>query len=955
MLLNSSLPTIPQPNVSRSVQRNRQSKSQNDLDRKMDESNESLPDGHLGGTGGLQRHQSVSGTRHSGDGETLFAGTNQLGNQLGARFTKSINSSQSTPSLVQPTQISTEQDKTFPNDKDPSSKLNQVDQLSRANRQNEKDIVQDNKTTTITAATGANTTLNNTPEDRKPVTKAAKLVKRPSLSQAVQKTAPFTQQSESKHEQAACSTVTKEIADFKFPAKAKKNALSSVGRENTNELSENEENAEATDQPPNGQDAPVNTGSVNTLSSSPLRSADEDGDEADVEADEQLQQNSNNKSGTPDNKPDSLIADQHAKVGNWLGSTGIREFAEAAEPTKKTRPAGEKKNTNILHGHKFNNETEFPDSKVGKTGKETSPITGQLLTAPSAPPAVTSKADTINHPIRSQPDVLHPTDSSKLASVDSNRLSYQPEHTDSPEFIDSPDQSPPIDDNITYYNQLSYHPQNSSSMMSQQQQGQQQQTSLSGSKTDLYFPFARSVAKANVPYSSLANRPQEYRTLAAIPSRRSPARRGGEFKPINYPPTKNDTPQFISLSAENFTRAELEKPLSFSITSPRDSARVELIARARRSDIPPCRRSSHDLSPQPRDWYKGYSPTFYPTGSASVTSISDMMIPSDIAPVSLGERDQSGTTQAPLVRETFSTLAVSCCTSRDSSVPSSFLRGIYDNEQNTAGRHEPANDLLLDHGYAPHYPFSAASSMGMSTTEHNQPRGYRVYSTSLAAQSMAENARPHQTKLSLDVTAPSRSCAEIKLPLSPTTRSNLVQTEGDKQPERFLVASRSTSGLSTRNAQDQPSKRLDTRSTQIQTEYSPDESPQYKSVERSRNSIKHYSDKVDSTMRDGIEVGQRSVKELTRSVAVPPLANSSAPAPSSSTEAAASNLNGQQIEQRGLYPLAQQLFYYLLVGFIIYRLTGWLRIRPRFGNTTEEPSILYRIIMSILNWVFNID
>ncbi|KER21621.1 hypothetical protein T265_15047, partial [Opisthorchis viverrini] len=67
MLLNSSLPTIPQPSVSRSrsllnlaksVRQTRQSKSQNDLDRKLAVSHDNLHDGDMNSSTALQRHQS---------------------------------------------------------------------------------------------------------------------------------------------------------------------------------------------------------------------------------------------------------------------------------------------------------------------------------------------------------------------------------------------------------------------------------------------------------------------------------------------------------------------------------------------------------------------------------------------------------------------------------------------------------------------------------------------------------------------------------------------------------------------------------------------------------------------------------------------------------------------------------------------------------------------------------
>ncbi|GAA55339.1 FERM domain-containing protein 5, partial [Clonorchis sinensis] len=68
MLLNSSLPTIPQPSVSRSrsllnlaksVRQTRQSKSQNDLDRKLAVSHDNLHDGDMNSSTALQRHQSA--------------------------------------------------------------------------------------------------------------------------------------------------------------------------------------------------------------------------------------------------------------------------------------------------------------------------------------------------------------------------------------------------------------------------------------------------------------------------------------------------------------------------------------------------------------------------------------------------------------------------------------------------------------------------------------------------------------------------------------------------------------------------------------------------------------------------------------------------------------------------------------------------------------------------------
>ncbi|TPP39604.1 hypothetical protein FGIG_00064 [Fasciola gigantica] len=180
--------------------------------------------------------------------------------------------------------------------------------------------------------------------------------------------------------------------------------------------------------------------------------------------------------------------------------------------------------------------------------------------------------------------------------------------------------------------------------------------------------------------------------------------------------------------------------------------------------------------------------------------------------------------------------------------------------------------------------------------------------------------------------------------------------------------------------------------------------------------MKELSEKVDEALRDGVERGERSVNQLTRSLAMPPLAKqanrpvrqlppskqppspalplppqpvqeqlqrkpqqrqeekqaklqlslASADVKSSATRATSSPsrnvapVTDNNVEtprttdtqcEANLFPLAQQLLYYGIVVFCVYKLTGWLHIRPTFGEPTEEHSFLYRLLTILFHWI----
>ncbi|VDP66526.1 unnamed protein product [Echinostoma caproni] len=183
--------------------------------------------------------------------------------------------------------------------------------------------------------------------------------------------------------------------------------------------------------------------------------------------------------------------------------------------------------------------------------------------------------------------------------------------------------------------------------------------------------------------------------------------------------------------------------------------------------------------------------------------------------------------------------------------------------------------------------------------------------------------------------------------------------------------------------------------------------------------MKELSEKVDEALRNGVERGERSVNQLSRSIAMPPLAthinrsvrqsqspppaaappsppplplppqpiqehlqrkiqdqenqvsqssqtspdvikpsssNSSSrtvrPNPETSVETPRSSESQSEVN---FFPLAQQLLYYTVVVFCVYKLTGWLHIRPTFGEPTEEHSFLYRFVMVLFHWIFGLE
>lgn len=211
------------------------------------------------------------------------------------------------------------------------------------------------------------------------------------------------------------------------------------------------------------------------------------------------------------------------------------------------------------------------------------------------------------------------------------------------------------------------------------------------------------------------------------------------------------------------------------------------------------------------------------------------------------------------------------------------------------------------------------------------------------------------------------------------------------------------------------------RSDQNLSQLSPQELTSYRSM-------KELSEKVDEALRNGVECGERSINQLTRNLAMPPLAvqtnrpaRQSSPSPQSlqpqttpsplalppqpvqeqlqrkrmlqqeeaeqnrpaekqqppvtsrqmnfdtttksdiNLETNVSLIKADNVEEPrntdaqsevNLFPLAQQLLYYGIVVFCVYKLTGWLHIRPTFGDPTEQHSFLYRLLVILFHWIF---
>lgn len=709
-------------------------------------------------------------TRRSGEDEAAFSGTNQLGNQLGARLTTGINNSQSTPSLTRPvkqTSVENKQSTTRDEEQQPSENVEKQNTPAQITATNEHQSILRRGQARMRLVNGVHTTSNGTGE-------------------------PSRQRGESTNKSVP-------IED----------RLAAVTNEEP-ELSDVEQNAEATDQPAETGEALVNTGSVNTLSSSPLRSADEDEDrnsdeeEKEVEeeqakeekqlaGDGQYQRDTCDRTGEfvplreisevpagPESRP---IASKRSTrpTGNWLGPGGIKPYTEAVD-LGQTEPNESPSANAVIPCSVMNKNTV---DWVQNGGEFAPPI-------PSSPPpfidemAPTHSSGTVTISIapnmrqstahvctKSSVPAFRSADfTTTIKKSDSLRAPSQPRGGSPPpadftgtadveDYIDSSERSPPVSRVTSVTNVTQSHITPTGHVTDQTYSTNQ----------NLYFPYARTVRLGG----STRSRSQDYKALAAIPSRRSPTRRDIRISGQAQPTAKQTTnePQEISLSAENFTRAEPEQPLLIS-AEPQGSARAELIARARREERGPAlteaSRRSCDLSPQPRDWlYDQHQqqqrqqqqkqtlngPINSSTESNRSHGISELII-SPTAERFTGienymDRSAAFTSQLTtkaVCDETCTHSVAHPCGLLDSTLPSWSMRQreIYTPEIESSIL-KKSNDLFLNHGYRA-VTQTSPKTEGFSIVSDSSPYGsieFAKASSSAAQLAAGASTRPYRT------------------------------------------------------------------------------------------------------------------------------------------------------------------------------------------------------------------
>ncbi|KAG5441489.1 Band 4.1-like protein 3, variant 2, partial [Clonorchis sinensis] len=750
MLLNSSLPTIPQPSVSRSrsllnlaksVRQTRQSKSQNDLDRKLAVSHDNLHDGDMNSSTALQRHQSALETRQTEEAGNLMPTSNHLGQQVrgivgnGGQggLTKAINNtnSQSTPSLlhsVPPTQ----QQAVEP----PMSGLNGVRDAERsiraeavpvssANEGGSKQEVLSTRGEGVLSTDKNDVILTNTKGE----------TDRLSEQQQQELSEPkITDGDESKQ------TVVQTKPEPRQPVE-------------DSDISDIEQNAEATDQLAEDGDAFGNTGSVNTLSSSPLHSADDEDETDGAHKSNHGKPHRNNESQVflDDTKPTAAkrtvkSVTTNDQVGNWLGAEGIRTYASlnnGAHPQnnipRQTSQYSEmsERNKYLQTGRSsltYATTTTWTTSprpsvhEIDRTSTYSKPHNAMISEseAEANSIALNIRRATIT---RTSTQPMSISSTPRPSSMRSNQMEPRTSLTTGsqrPTFISSiepmsrslpsqcigiRDVEEYIDSNESYSTTEPFASNNFQPMSSNKLNGRVPKPALSKpplsppqgqTATDLYFPFARNM-KPCPPYSSLANRPQDYRTLAAIPSRRSPTRRELRFatsKNRNSDRSENVpvTPLEIDLSIENFSRTP-----PMMVLDRRERPMVEQLTTSHSSNYRSTRRSQ-DLSPQPRDWHQPTNRSLSPTEHSTLPSFKELVISPSTTCHSFGTTHSTATSpMRPSVEEVCVPTLIKSCGFYSSSVPSAIPKtdGTEPDHQVYKSPSRTNNEILLEHGYRP--------------------------------------------------------------------------------------------------------------------------------------------------------------------------------------------------------------------------------------------------------------
>ncbi|KAF5404026.1 hypothetical protein PHET_02689 [Paragonimus heterotremus] len=1003
-----------------SVRQTRQSKSQNDLDRKLGASSDSLPDGHLKSTGGLQRHQSVLETRQTGDDSGILSVTNQLSNQVkgAARLSKPVNNSQSTPSLLQPSQPQSanemEEEKLLASER--KSHFTQTRNDGNLTDTRKERFKSDGEKNQAQSTVPPKDTAQKTNEQTKQVEK-----------QTAGRNEVIT---EDKKMQPLTIKGTTDEVDNETHDQPKSRISSTLHQEKEqSDISDIEQNAEATDQPGEIGDVIANTGSVNTLSSSPLRSADEEEDEDDdddreEEEEEELddgivgydegknlkmdsKENDQRQSGkeitdrpmsvdrrsSVPKSPTELKADELQKTGKWLGPGGIKPFNEDMQNTRSVTDFVTALEAVNKSGQSPN---AIPTNTVSQSRSSTKPF--------PLPSTSTAQSKDLSQSKVYRPTVLvgtvvniNPASSSDIrpsfvsaGSVSRTAItpakkrqaardivltktaepsSSETNHAIPPqalagvldveEYIDSSETSPRNIGENTSFNSTTYADRCAETPP-------HTRPSFYSDKSDLYFPFAKTM-RTTPTYSSLASRPQEYKTIAAIPSRRSPTR-----KEIHFARSSNqrhlvsasavqESPQEISLSAENFTH--LKRSVIFADSS-RDSVGKETSKHADSSGIRFPRRSD-DLSPQPRNWFQEVKTSASNNDLSGYSCLRELIIPSaaTVLPVSsheLGKRSEG--LWNPSINNSDShvvKVSVSSCGLNASSLPPTARQGQNSLHPTEAYRSKISNDVLLHHGYLS-MPTQHARSHSVCA---EQTRGLREFkgAGSSAAQLAAGGTHAHRNIVPSIYSEVAHVTGLDRSSQGQGVEEDRRKMDGDKRRQSTssmaVVPTVGTSKLQSDEKNGHSNNATGGIGQQIfrRSDSRPSLTP---------HSMRQISKHFDEALQSQINSGQRSVGQLSRSVCVPLLADSTVhPSTSRSTGfqhgSIGRELNSQtessKPEEENLLPLLRHLFYFFLVGFCVFKLTGWLQIRPTFGQSVEEQNSLIRILSTVCGWIFSLN
>nr|CAH8866964.1 unnamed protein product [Trichobilharzia regenti] len=639
MLLNSSMPAIPQPSVARSrsllnlaksVQSQRHSQSQNDLDRKYVDSNDNLQDST--GIGrlikGLDHHQSSLETRRNGSGldqmdDNLFM-NKRLTDQLGGM-------------RQQPTQKLQDQPQKSQQDNKNSLSTPNLATIPSSDNNNNESI---NTNTQGSPTAGVDTLSDGRKRMSQPQGEEEKPVKNTSeagksgLATAEQRTDSVL---DSKMRKVGVNVKGLEVSsksDFNNRQIDEGNVIDSLS-------SGVEGNAEATEQPIQAGNNSANcgdgdhAGSINTLSSSPLKSADEDDDVV------------NEELITADVKPntDSDVY-QKIKVGNWLGANGVKSFEDVQmKPSLSAEDYHQKTDNHSVS--KMDEKLNTINTRASHIECNPTPRVNKLSKEPLKDYSYTDMSTTA-HPVNSSlkrveavsetnkyQQVIKPPDNSATPNDKINKLPKKTRKEFSPvtvntqgsdnrhsvkyisdpspptEFDDSKNKPNPLQTSTVsrsksqYFNgttstdskySSSKSKVNSPALISKPEISSSSRTSgIVTSKSDLYFPYARNISTTNVPMSDRTLQSSvdvsinyQYANLPISSMKVYSESRND----IIYPKLPNSE----LLPSKQTQRLRVNTGDSNDQLSTTESRRT--LYSSRNST------TTKDLSPQPRDWYQ---------------------------------------------------------------------------------------------------------------------------------------------------------------------------------------------------------------------------------------------------------------------------------------------------------------------------------------------------------------